>query len=83
MNYQLTQHASEVIMEREIQFDWIDRTLDEPELIREDIDDDELQHYFRRIEECGNRVLRVVINKRMNPKRLVTVYFDRTMKGKL
>jgi hypothetical protein len=33
--------------------------------------------------EFGGRVLRVVVNKTVVPERVVTVYFDRTMKGKL
>jgi hypothetical protein len=35
-----------------------------------------------KIPEHGNRVLRVVINKAAVPERVVSVYFDRTMKGK-
>jgi hypothetical protein len=35
------------------------------------------------IEEFDRRVLRVVVNQNAVPVRIVTVYFDRTMKGKL
>ena len=83
MDYELTQHASDIITEREIQSRWIDLTLENPELVEEDSEDEELEHRFSRIEEYGNRVLRVVFNKRVNPIRIVTVYFDRTMKGRL
>jgi hypothetical protein len=36
-----------------------------------------------KIPERGHRVLRVVINKTVVPARVVRLYFDRTMKGKL
>jgi hypothetical protein len=45
--------------------------------------DPELVHHIGRIEEHGNRALRVVFNKSVNPVRIVTVYFDRKMKGRL
>jgi hypothetical protein len=45
--------------------------------------DPQLTHYVGRIAEYGNRPLRVVFNARANPARIVTVYFDRKMKGRL
>lgn len=83
MEYELTQHATEVILEREIKFQWIDLTLNDPTITQSDPEDPELEHYFRRIEDCGNRVLRVVFNKTTKPIRIVTVYFDRTMEKRL
>ena len=83
MDYELTQHASEVILEREIKIQWIDLTLNSPEFIEKDSEDEELEHRFRRIKENGNRVLRVVLNTARKPIRLVTVYFDRTMEKRL
>lgn len=43
----------------------------------------ELESRSRRIPEHGDRVLRVVVNKSVVPDRVVSVYFDRTMKGKI
>jgi hypothetical protein len=43
----------------------------------------ELEHHLGRITEHGNRVLRVVVNKTVRPARVVTLYFDRTMRNKL
>ena len=48
-----------------------------------DPDDVELEHRLGRIREHGARVLRVVVNKTVRPARVVTLYFDRTMIGKL
>jgi len=42
-----------------------------------------LERRYRKISEHGNRVLRVVVNTTVVPERVVSVYFDRTMKGKL
>jgi hypothetical protein len=38
---------------------------------------------LRRIPEHLNRVLRVVVNTTVVEERVVSAYFDRTMKGKL
>ena len=35
------------------------------------------------VPEFGHRVLRVVVNPTVAPIRVVTLYFDRKMKGKL
>ena len=45
----------------------------------------ELKFYTRmtRIPEQDNRMLRVTINTRVAPSRVVSVFFDRNMKGKL
>jgi hypothetical protein len=82
-SYDLSQHAKEVIKERDIQLRWLEQVLDRPELVEADADDPQLTHHVVRIREYGNRPLRVVFNARANPVRIVTVYFDRKMKGKL
>lgn len=83
MDCELTNHALKVVDEREIQTDWIDITLSAPELVLPDPGDAEVERYFRRIPEFGGRILRVAINTAVEPKRVVSVFFDRTMKGKL
>ena len=83
MNYELTQHASEVLAEREIDLAWLERALDNPDLIGQDAEDEELEHRLKKITEYGNRVLKVVINRTTNPNRVITVYFDRTKKDRI
>ncbi len=80
MNYILTQHARDVLQEREIALEWLERVLLTPERIEPDRADGSLEHRLGRIPEFGNRVLRVVVAT-AEPFRIVTVYFDRTMKG--
>ena len=81
--YDLSQHAKDVIAERHIPLAWLEQVLESPELVEPDSGDPALTHNLGRIEEHGNRVLRVVFNGSTSPLRIVTVYFDRKMKGKL
>lgn len=83
MEYELTQHAQEVIAERGIRPEWLERVLESPGRTHNDPLDENLEHRFGKIKEYGNRVLRVVINKGSRPIRVVTAYFDRKMKEKL
>jgi hypothetical protein len=45
-----------------------------------DRDDSSLTHAIRAIPEFGNRKLRVILNETENPPRVITAYFDRTLK---
>ena len=60
-----------------------ERTLSAPELVLPDPDDATVERRFRRIPEFGGRVLRVAVNTAVEPNRVVSVFFDRQMKGKL
>jgi len=62
---------------------WIEQVLDRPELVEPDSYDPHLTHYVGRIQQYGNRALRVVLNIQATPVRIVTVFFDRKMKGRL
>ena len=83
MNYELTQHAGKVLEERNIRIAWLEHTLANPEKVLPEPVDDSVQRYFRQIPEFGNRVLRVAVNTKVEPWRVVSIFFDRTMKGKL
>lgn len=52
-------------------------------MTKSDNSDKELRHALGRIAECGDRVLRVIYNDTTTPWRIVTAYFDRTMRNKL
>ena len=62
---------------------WVEWVVAEPALREPDLDDPEVERFFRRIPEQGERVLRVAVNTRVAPWRVVSVFFDRNMKGKL
>ncbi len=83
MDYEMTKHARKALEEREILIEWMERALSAPELILPDPEDATVERHFRHIPEFGNRVLRVAVNTAVEPNRVVSVFFDRTMKGKL
>jgi len=83
MDYELTQHARDVLAERNIAVTWLERVLQNPTLTQPSPTDPEIESRFAAIPEFGGRILRVVVNKQASPRRIVSVYFDRTMKGKL
>ena len=81
--YELSAHAQTVMAEREILETWVARVLDHPELLEADAADPALRHALGRIPERDDRVLRVIYNETVEPWRVVTAFFDRTMRGKL
>ena len=83
LKFDLSAHAKIVIAERSIEMEWLERVLAKPEKIEADRDSPELKHALGRIPEHGDRVLRVVYNGAVRPVRVVTVYFDRTLRNKL
>lgn len=80
MDYHLTEHARDALKKRKIAREWMERTLSAPEWIEKDSMDEHLEHRLARIGEFGNRTLRVIVNIRTAPPRIVTVYFDRRRK---
>jgi Domain of unknown function (DUF4258) len=83
MKYTLTKHTKDMLEEREISITWLEQVLNTPQRIEADPEDAQLEHHLGRIAEHGNRVLRVVVNKTIRPVRVITLYFDRTMRNKL
>lgn len=83
MNYTLSKHAEDVIGERKIRPEWVAETMAQPAATLPDPDDPELRHALRPIAKFGYRVLRVIFNSTKTPPHVVTVFFDRSMKGKL
>jgi hypothetical protein len=80
---EFTRHAVRVMGERKIPVEWIERAVAGPALRTPDPNDPQVERFFRRIPERGDRALRVVVNTRAAPWRVVSVYFDRKMRGAL
>lgn len=80
MDYYLTQHASDALEKRRIAREWMERILSTPEWSEQDPIDGDLEHRLGLIAEFENRVLRVIVNVKARPLRVVTVYFDRRRK---
>ena len=83
LELEYTEHALHVMAERSISIEWVEIVVNEPELRMSDPNDSEVERFYRRIPEHGNRVLRVAINTNAAPWRVVTVFFDRSMRGEL
>ena len=80
---EFTKHALHAMTERAIPMEWVEWVVAEPALREPDPTDPEVERFFRPIPEQDNRMLRVAINTRVAPWRVVSVFFDRNMKGKL
>ena len=76
-------HALYVMAERMISPEWVARTVAEPAFRVSDPNDEALERFYRTVPEYGNRVLRVVVNTQVAPWRVVSVFFDRRMRGRL
>ncbi len=83
MKYELSDHAAKRLLARQIESRWIEMALTEPDLEEPDRVDSAVRHALKRIAEADNRILRVVYNATTTPSRIISVYFDRRMKGKL
>ncbi len=83
MKYELSYHALVRIQERKIEFAWLEQAITQPEKTEPDPDDPALEHRLAAIAERDYHVLRVVCDPRRTPLKIVTVHFDRSMKGKL
>ncbi|HFE53786.1 MAG TPA: DUF4258 domain-containing protein [Bacteroidetes bacterium] len=75
MVHRFTEHALRVLEERNILREWVELTIAEPDY--EETKPDGTRHYIRSIEAYGSRYLRVVVNERSEPPKIVTVFFDR------
>ena len=80
---EFTRHALHVMEERAIPPELVELAVAEPSLRTRDPSDPEVERFFRRFPQHGDRVLRVAVNTRVAPWRVVSVFFDRTMRGEL
>ncbi len=60
MEFEFSNHAKNVIIERGIAIEWVERVIREPKLTECDKADPALKHLMAPIPEYGNRVLRVI-----------------------
>jgi hypothetical protein len=74
-----SKHAKDMLMERDILEEWVLRTINSPDRSEKRVEDDNW-HYTKSIPERGNRVLRVVVDQRVTPYRVVTMFFDRRLR---
>lgn len=75
--FELTKHAHHQLQEREIQLAWLEAAVAQPDRVIPDADAFGNTHYLKQIPDFGHRWLRVVVNPTVDPKRIVTLFFDR------
>ncbi len=74
---ELSAHAKAMLWERNLPEEWVWRTINSPD--DQWTGDEGNVHYAKSIEERGHRVLHVIVNADVEPKRVVTVFFDRRL----
>ncbi len=75
MDFILSEHVKDMLKERNIPEDWVWRVINNSDL--QEMGSDENLHYYKSIDEFDNRILHVVVNANVIPKKIVTVFFDR------
>ena len=83
MKYELSKHAQTRVGQRKIKVAWLEQVIANPQRTEPDLDDPGIEHRLAAIAERDYRVLRVLCDPRQDPLKIVTLHFDRSMKGKL
>lgn len=76
-------HALDVLEERMIKKEWVQRVMYAPTRLVPDSEDPQVLHALAPIPEKGGRVLRVIYNADTVPFRVVTAFFDRSARRKI
>jgi len=75
----LTEHARTVLAQRGIEPKWVQSTVDNPQ--RVETRPDGTSHFLAVIPQREGHVLRVVVKARTRPRKVITAFFDRRLKG--
>lgn len=78
LEYEFSEHAYDMLRERNIRDSWVKLTIEDPE--KKELKEDGTIHYIRAIEQYGGRYLGVVVNPDVRPQRIVTLFFDRRIR---
>jgi len=81
MDWNLTEHARTVMKERGIEPAWVELVLEGPAVLSRDPRDPALLHAIGPVTEREGRMLRVVHDRSAIPIRVITVFFDRRLRG--
>ena len=83
LTLEYSRHALQVMAERLIPAEWVESTVPDPALRSPDPNDPDVERFFRPIPERVGHALRVTVNTRVVPWRVVSVFFDRSKRGTL
>ena len=78
VSYKFSEHAYDILRERNIQESWVKSAMEHPD--KKETMPDGAVHYVKRIKEFGDRYLRIVVNPNVEPKKIVTLFFERRLK---
>ena len=78
IDYRFSEHAYDMLRERNIQEAWVKSAIENPD--KKETMPDGTVHYVKRIKEFEDRYLRVVVNPKVEPKKIVTLFFDQRLK---
>ncbi|WP_420627028.1 DUF4258 domain-containing protein [Candidatus Poriferisodalis sp.] len=81
MELTYTQHARQQMERREISWSWVERVVASPTHRMRDPGDSTVERFYAPVPERDDRVLRAAVNTSSDPWRVVTVFFDRRMRG--
>lgn len=81
IEYYYGSHALNQSHERKIKLEWADYVIKNPEYI-EYLEKEKKLYCYAKIEEFGNRYLKVVLNGKSVPYRVITLHFDRRIAKK-
>ena len=76
-------HARQVMEERGIPPEWVSEPSPRLSDAHATPFDETVERFFLRVPERGSRVLRVAVNTDSDPWRVVSAFFDRSMRGEL
>ncbi len=79
-DYAFSKHALDMMEERNISESWVWRTINESDDTF--TSDDGNSHFTKAIAERENRILHVVVDSAVSPKRIITLFFDRRLRSK-
>lgn len=79
MRLVLTAHAQTTLEERGIDLALVERTIEQPARI--ETPGDGTTHYLASIPERADRILRVVTRTGSSPPMVITMFFDRRLRG--
>ena len=76
-DFELSSHARDMLTERGISEEWLWQTIESFDIQERGADGN--LHYMKSIRAKEDRILRVIVNDRVTPYKIVTVFFDRRM----
>lgn len=81
MELTFTLHARQVMAERSISHEWVERAVAGPDRRVQDPYDETVERFYLQIAERDGRILRVAVNTASEPWRVVSTFFDRSARG--